>query len=98
MATPEMIEECHCEASKEHWEVEEIERMEKQAAKQKVAREHEEKAAKEHEKAHMEATRKPRKRRKPRNGQRWLRKPWRQKRQRGLRARVLQRQVGVQGR
>jgi hypothetical protein len=53
-----LAEKCHCKASKECREVEEIERMEKQAAEQKVARECEEKAAKEREKACMEATHK----------------------------------------
>jgi hypothetical protein len=50
-----LVEKRHHEASEECWEVEEIKRMEKQAAKQKAARECEEQAAKEREKACLEA-------------------------------------------
>jgi hypothetical protein len=70
VATPEMIEEkawkaheclaekCCCKASEERQEVEEIQRIEQQAAEQNAAREREEKVAKEHEKARMEAAHK----------------------------------------
>jgi Na+/phosphate symporter len=88
-ATPEMIEEkvqkaCEhlaekrcCEASKECQVVEEIKRMEKQAAEQKAAREREEKAAKEHEKARLEAACKAAEEKKAKEWARQLRKPWR---------------------
>jgi hypothetical protein len=38
-ACERLAEKCHCEASEEYWEVEEIEKTEKQAAEQKAARE-----------------------------------------------------------